>query len=102
MKNGATASWKRRTASAPTEAEEDHLAIRALTFIASDPDRAHRFFAVSGLVPGDLRKAAADPAFLTGVMDYLLGDEPLLMAFAEAASLDPEAVVRTQDGRQRG
>lgn len=102
MKNGATASWKRRSASAPIEVEEDLLAIRALTFIGSDPERAQRFFAVSGLVPGNLRKAASDPAFLTGVMDYLVADEPLLMAFAKAASLDPEAVVRTQDRRHRG
>ncbi len=77
------------------------IAIRALTFIGGDPDRAQRFFAVSGLMPGDLRKAAADPAFLNGVMDYLVADEPLLLAFAEAAGLDPEAVVKVQGGRHR-
>ncbi len=101
MKNGAMASWRGRTIPLPTAAEEDLIAIRALTFIGGDPNRAQRFLAVSGLMPGDLREAAADPAFLTGVMDYLVADEPLLMAFAETAGLDPETVVRAQDGRQR-
>jgi hypothetical protein len=81
--------------------DPDLIAIQALTYLAREPDRAERFFALSGLVPGDLRSAAADPAFLLGVMDYLVGDEPLLLLFAEGAGLTPEDVVAAHDALLR-
>jgi hypothetical protein len=68
------------------------MAITALTFIAQDSDRLGRFLALSGLDPGNLRQAAADPAFLTGVLDYLSSDEALLVAFATDVGIDPAAV----------
>ena len=39
-------------------------------------------------------KAAADPAFLAGVLDHVAGDEPLLLAVAENTGVKPEAVMR--------
>ena len=36
-----------------------------------------------------LRAAAADPGFLDGVLDHMLGDEPLLIAFADSAGHRP-------------
>ncbi|RYB04957.1 DUF3572 family protein [Lichenibacterium ramalinae] len=81
--------------------DPDLLAIQALTFIASNPEHAERFLALSGLGPGDLRGAAADPAFLLGVMDYLVADEPLLLLFAADAGLAPEAVVAAHDRLSR-
>ena len=83
----------KRNTPAPASVDTDFLAIQALTFLGSDPDRADRFFATSGLTPGDLRRAAADPDFLNGLLDYLVADEALLLAFAQAAALSPEAVV---------
>ena len=34
------------------------------------------------------------PGFLAAVLDYLAGDEPLLLAFAADAGVQPEAVAR--------
>jgi hypothetical protein len=70
------------------------LAVSALTFIAADSDRLSRFLSLTGLGPDNLRTAAADPAFLDSVLDYLVADEELLIAFAADAGLKPEAVAR--------
>ena len=72
------------------------LAVDALAFIAADPERLDRFLGLTGLGPHNLRTAAADPAFLSSVLDYLAGDEELLVAFAAEACLEPEAVARAQ------
>jgi hypothetical protein len=70
------------------------LAVSALTFIAGDSDRLNRFLGLTGLGPDNLRTAAADPAFLGSVLDYLVADEALLVEFAADAGVKPEAVAR--------
>jgi hypothetical protein len=70
------------------------LAVSALNFIGADSDRLDRFLSLTGLGPHNLRTAAADPAFLSSVLDYLVADEELLVAFAAEAGLKPEAVAR--------
>jgi Protein of unknown function (DUF3572) len=72
------------------------LAVSALAFIAADSDRLSRFLSLTGLGPDNLRTAAADPAFLGSVLDYLVGDEEILVDFAADAGLKPEAVARAQ------
>jgi len=62
--------------------EAEAVAVDALAFLAGSPEELGRFLAGSGLGPGNLRDAAADPAFLAGVLDHLMADEPLLLAFA--------------------
>jgi hypothetical protein len=83
MKGGA-ASTGRESA--------ERLAIEALGFIAGETDSLARFLAASGIGPATLRRAAAEPAFLAGVLDFLLGDELLLIAFAAHANVPPERV----------
>ena len=73
------------------------IAISALQFLASDPERLERFLALSGLGPHNLRKAAVEPTFLGAVLDYLVADEALLIAFAESAGLSPERVTAARD-----
>ena len=98
MRNGPFRSPK---PSPPSAADADFLAIQALTFIGGDPDHADRFFALCGVAPADLRTAAADPNFLLGVMDYLVGDERLLLLFAGHVGITPEAVVLAHDRMTR-
>jgi Protein of unknown function (DUF3572) len=68
------------------------VAVSALSFLATDPAALDRFLALTGIEPGELRHAAADPAFLSGVLDYFLGDEPLLVAYADHAGLAPTEI----------
>lgn len=63
------------------------LALNALGFLASDPERLGGFLAVSGIGPDALRDSAGNPQLLAGVMDYLLADESLLFMFAESQGI---------------
>jgi hypothetical protein len=72
--------------------EAELLAIAALTFLSEDPERLGRFLAETGLEPEGLRSAATTPGFLPAILDYLIGNEPLLLDFASFQSIDPAAV----------
>jgi hypothetical protein len=85
-------SLKKMQSASPDSARS--LAVSALTFIAADPDRLSRFLGITGLGPDNLRTAAADPAFLGSVLDYLVADEALLVEFAVDAGLKPETIAR--------
>jgi hypothetical protein len=65
------------------------VAIQALSFIAGDPERLGAFLAESGIGPDSLRGAAADPAFLAHVLDFVLRDDATVKAFATASQLHP-------------
>jgi len=73
------------------QAAED-VAIQALSFIAGEPDELARFLTLTGLDSASIRGAAADSGFLAGVLDYVAGNEPLLLAFAGHCSIDPAIV----------
>jgi hypothetical protein len=72
------------------------IAVAALNFLAADGERLERFLSVTGLGPHNLRAAATDPGFYGSVLDYLLADEPLLLAFSANAGLDPGEIARVQ------
>lgn len=72
----------------------EQMAGEALAFLAGDEDRLQRFAALAGIDLGHIRDIAGQPEFLTAIMDHLMGDEPLLVAFAAHAGVKPEDVVR--------
>lgn len=74
--------------------EAEALAIQALAFIAGDGERLGRFLAVTGIGPSEIRAAAREPGFLSGVLDYVASDERLIAVFASEAGLDPADVER--------
>jgi hypothetical protein len=82
---------------APSQESAEMLAIQALAFMAEEPERLNAFLSVTGLALGDLREAAGAPGFLAGVLEHMLGDENLLLAFAEAAGIDPAGIARARD-----
>ena len=69
--------------------DAESLALQGLTFLASDPERMSRFFALTGLGPGELRSWAETPRFQVAVLDHLMGDESLLLVFAAEAGIAP-------------
>lgn len=70
------------------------LAIQVLGFLAEDPRALNRFLDASGLSAEQIRGAARQPGFLAGVLEFVLGDERLLIAFAESAGINPAEVAR--------
>ena len=69
-------------------------ALQALGFVAGDSDRLARFLALAGVSVDELKTRAGDPAFLGGVLDFVLEDEKLLLEFCEASGLKPASVAR--------
>ncbi|MPZ56728.1 MAG: DUF3572 family protein [Rhizobiales bacterium] len=73
----------------PTQKDAQSLAIQALAFIAADHERSGPFLAATGIGPDLIRAVAREPHFLVGVLDYLSGDDALLVAFATEAGINP-------------
>jgi hypothetical protein len=65
------------------------VAVQALSFIASEPERLGLFLAESGIGPETLRTAAADPRFLASVLDFIMRDDATVKAFADVSELHP-------------
>ena len=105
VRHGLQANWdllrKRKqmpsTRQGPLAAEvAEVLAMQALAFIAQDEERFGRFLALTGMGPAEIREVARDRYFLAGVLDYVTGDEDLLVEFAGHAGVDPPTVVTAQ------
>jgi hypothetical protein len=79
-----------------TQEAAETLAIQALAFIAEEPERLGAFLAASGIGPDAIRDAAREPGFLGGVLDHMLGNESLLVAFADSAGLNPTSIARAR------
>jgi hypothetical protein len=70
------------------------MAVTGLTFLAADAQRLETFLSITGLGPHNLRQAADDPGFYGSVLEYLLADERLLLAFAADAGLEAGDVAK--------
>lgn len=75
-------------------AAAEQIGVEGLTFIASDPQLLQRFLAITGIEAADIRRAAATPGFLAGVLQFITAHEPTLMQFAEASGRDPASVTK--------
>ena len=63
------------------------LAAQALSWIAGDAEKLNAFMAMTGAAPADLVRNAAKPAFLATVLDYILTEDALVIAFCDTRSL---------------
>ena len=75
-----------------THENAEDIAVRGLAFLAGEPEALGRFLALTGIGPADLRRAAAEPGFLAGVLEFFLEDEALLLTFATHANLRPTMI----------
>jgi hypothetical protein len=80
----------------PRRERAQELAIAALSFLASEPEHLGGFLAATGVGPDQIRQAARDPNFLSGVLDHFSGNEALLIAFAQHAGIDPTEIERAR------
>jgi hypothetical protein len=72
------------------------LAIEALAFLADDTERLASFATSTGIAVHAMREAARQPDFLAGILEHLLADEGLLIAFADSTGIDPLGVARAR------
>lgn len=68
------------------------VALKTLAFLAESDDALERLFALTGMDVDTLRAQADEPETLAAVLDYLLGDEALLIRFCESSGLDPKSI----------
>jgi hypothetical protein len=85
----------------PARETAEILAIQALAFIAEEPERLNLFLSTTGIPPSEIRTAAREPGFLAGVLEHMLADESLLIAFADSAGIDPAAVAQARSALDR-
>jgi hypothetical protein len=78
------------------------LAVQALSFIAEDPERMTGFLSATGLEPGQIRTGAREKGFFAGVLEHMLADESLLVAFADSAGINPAEIARARAALGRG
>ncbi|MEM6621419.1 MAG: DUF3572 domain-containing protein [Pseudomonadota bacterium] len=78
------------------------LGLTALGWVAADEHRAGQFFAMAGTNSDEMRARAQDPEYLGFVLDYVLSDEAMLMAFCEAADVPPDRPMRARAGLPGG
>lgn len=78
---------------APITAESaEILALEGLGWLAGQEEGLGRFLAVSGLDPAGLREAAGAPGTGLAVLEFLLANEQLLVAFCETTGTNPQAI----------
>lgn len=66
------------------------LALQAFTHIIAEPPLCSRFMDLTGIDPRAMQTSLSDSFFLAAVLDFLLGDEPALLAFCTAVEIKPE------------
>ena len=66
------------------------VALRALAWVAADPERAGHFLNATGASAGSLAERAQDTDFLISVLDFLMLDDAWVIAFCEAEGLEFE------------
>ena len=74
-------------------ARAEAVAVSGLARIASDDHLMGRFSSLSGILPNEMRTAAAQPGFLVGILDFYLAHEPDLVAWCESEGWPPETVM---------
>lgn len=73
------------------------VAIRALSFLASEPERLGQFLSESGIGPETLRASAKDPGFLAGVLSFIVRDDATVKAFSDFSELPAETITVARD-----
>ena len=81
--------------------DPEALALSALGWALSDPARAERLLALTGLTPADLRERLGEPSLLAAVLSFLEAHEPDLIACADALGVPPAALVAARGRLER-
>jgi len=69
--------------------DAETLALKALTFLASDEEAMGNFLARCGADIDTVRARAKDPEFLGFVLDHLMTEDEAVLAFAASEQIDP-------------
>ena len=79
----------------PTALSIKELADLSLQYLAQNPEQLAEFMVQSGIDPQTLRAQMGTTGFAHGLIDYVVSNEPLLLAVAAQNQLRPETLVAT-------
>jgi len=77
----------------PQSPNGDEIPLLLTGFLLSDETRLERFLALTGITRDDLETRVNEPDFQAFVLDYALEDQSLVLEFALAHDLKPEALL---------
>ncbi len=69
------------------------LADLCLQYLAQNPEQLAEFMVQSGLDPQSLRRVVGTAGFAHGLIDYVVSNEPLLLAVATENQLKPARIM---------
>ncbi|SNX68990.1 uncharacterized protein DUF3572 [Cereibacter ovatus] len=72
------------------------LALQALGWLASREGVFEAFLHSTGATPEDVRRDAAKPAFLIGVLDFLMAEDARVMEFCDDTGLPYDAPMQAR------
>lgn len=72
--------------------QAEKIAIRALTFLASEPDHLAKFMNITGMEPDDIASNASSAFFQAALLEHLMRDETLLLTFCGNENIDPALI----------
>lgn len=77
-----------------TPEQAETLALRALTWMAADEELSTRFAGATGASLGEAREHLSDPAYLSGILGFLMQDDAWVTGFCDSAGLPYDAPMR--------
>jgi hypothetical protein len=77
----------------PTQVTIKELADFCLQHLVDYPEQLAEFMVQSGIGPADLRGLIGSEGFAHGLIDYVVSNEPLLVAVAAENQIKPESIV---------
>jgi hypothetical protein len=75
-----------------TPEKAEILALEGLGWLAGEPESMGKFLNLSGMDAAALRDAAGEPDTGLAVLDFLLGQDALLLKFCESLAVEPRQV----------
>lgn len=63
------------------------IGAQALAWLAGEPERISAFLSLSGMAPQELMARAAEPALLGAILDFVMTEDHMVIAFCDAAGL---------------
>ena len=72
------------------------VGLQALGWLAGNEDLLPVFLGATGASEADVRSGASDPAFLGGLLDFLMMDDAWVMSFCDSTSMPYDRLMQAR------